>query len=116
VLEDPAFAPIFAPGTLAEVAVSAPWNGRRLAGTIDRLLIGPDRVLIIDYKSNSLIPDRPEATPEGILRQLGAYAHMVAQIYPEHRIETAVLWTRRPVLMPVDPEIVRSALQRTTIP
>jgi ATP-dependent helicase/nuclease subunit A len=116
VLEDPAFAPVFATGTLAEVAVSAPWNGRRLAGTIDRLLVFPNRVLIIDYKSNTLIPDRPEATPEGILRQLGAYAHMVAQIYPGHRIETAVLWTRAPLLMPVDPEIVRSALQRTTIP
>ena len=116
VLEDPAFAPLFAPGSLAEVAVSAPWNGRRLAGTIDRLVVGPDHVLIVDYKSNSLIPDLPEATPEGILRQLGAYAHMVAQVYPERRIETSVLWTRRPVLMPVDPEIVRLALARATIP
>ena len=73
-------------------------------------------MLIIDYKSNAVIPDRPEATPEGILRQLGAYAHMLAQIYPDHRIETAVLWTKAPSLMRIDPEIVRQAFARTTIP
>jgi ATP-dependent helicase/nuclease subunit A len=116
VLEDPRLAPLFAVETLAEVAVTAPWNDRILVGTIDRLVIDPDRVLIIDYKSNAVIPDRPETTPEGVLRQLGAYAHMLARIYPDRRIETAVLWTRGPRFMSVDPEIVRDALQRATIP
>ena len=116
VLAQPDLAPLFGPETLAEVAVAAPWGDRTLAGTIDRLVIAPDRILIIDYKSNAVIPDRPETMPEGILRQLGAYAHMLAQIYPGRRIETAVLWTRAPGLMPVDPDIVRQAFLRTTIP
>ncbi|WP_294982580.1 double-strand break repair helicase AddA [Tabrizicola sp.] len=116
VLTHPDLAPLFGSETLAEVAVTAPWGDRTLAGTIDRLVIAPDRVLIIDYKSNAVIPDRPEATPEGILRQLGAYAHMLGQIYPDRRIETAILWTRAPSLMPVDPDIVRQAFLRTTIP
>jgi len=116
VLEDPALAPLFAPGTLAEVAVTGPWQDRVLTGTIDRLVTGPDRVLIIDYKSHAAIPPGPEAVPEGILRQLGAYAHVLAQIYPGHRIETAVLWTRGPVLMPLPLDIVRHALSRATIP
>jgi ATP-dependent helicase/nuclease subunit A len=73
-------------------------------------------VLIVDYKSNAVVPDGPETVPEGILRQLGAYAHLVGQIYPDRRVETAVLWTRTPALMPLDPEIVRLALERTTIP
>jgi ATP-dependent helicase/nuclease subunit A len=116
VLGDPGLAPLFGPETLAEVAVTAPWGERTLAGTIDRLVLSADRVLIIDYKSNAVIPDRPEAIPEGILRQLGAYAHMLAAIYPGRRVETAILWTRAPRLMPVDPEIVRAALSRATIP
>jgi ATP-dependent helicase/nuclease subunit A len=116
VLKELSLAPLFTTDALTEVAVSAPWQGRILAGTIDRLLVYPDRVLIIDYKSNSLIPKRPEATPEGILRQLGAYAHVLAQIYPDRRIETAVLWTKAPSLMPLDPDIVRQAFLRTTIP
>jgi ATP-dependent helicase/nuclease subunit A len=47
---------------------------------------------------------------------MGAYAHLVGQIYPERRIEVAILWTRGPVLMPLDPEIVRQALSRAAIP
>ncbi|WP_295078154.1 double-strand break repair helicase AddA [Tabrizicola sp.] len=116
VLNHPALSPHFGPDTLTEVAVSAPWGDRTLAGTIDRLVVMPDRVLIIDYKSNAVVPDRPEATPEGILRQLGAYAHMLGQIYPNRRIETAILWTRAPGLMVVSPDIVRAALGRATIP
>jgi len=34
VLANPALAPLFGPDTLAEVAVTAPWRGRTLAGTI----------------------------------------------------------------------------------
>lgn len=116
VLAQPDLAPLFDADTLAEVAVTAPWGDRMLMGTIDRLLIAPDRILIIDYKSNAVLPGRPEETPEGILRQLGAYAHMLAQIYPDRRIETAVLWTKTPRLMRIDPEIVRQAFLRTTIP
>ncbi|MGL4235240.1 double-strand break repair helicase AddA [Tabrizicola sp.] len=116
VLEDPTLAPLFAPDTLAEAAVTALWGDRILAGKIDRLIIDPDRILIIDYKSNTVVPDRPEAVPEGILRQLGAYAHILSQIYPDRRIETAILWTRTPHLMPIDPDIVRQAFLRTTIP
>jgi ATP-dependent helicase/nuclease subunit A len=116
VLRHPDLSALFTPDSLTEVAVTATWRDRILAGSIDRLLLYPDRVLIIDYKSNALIPDRPETIPEGILRQLGAYAHILAQIYPDRRIETAVLWTKAPHLMPVDPEIVRAALARTTIP
>jgi ATP-dependent helicase/nuclease subunit A len=116
VLDNPDLAALFAPGSLAEVAISGDWAGVRLTGSIDRLLVEQDRVRIIDYKSNALVPDNPDQVPEGILRQLGAYAHLVSQVYPARRIETAVLWTRAPRLMPLDPEIVRRALGRATIP
>ncbi|MDP3193967.1 double-strand break repair helicase AddA [Tabrizicola sp.] len=116
VLSHPDLVPLFGPDTLAEVAVSAPWGDRILAGNIDRLVIAPDHILIIDYKSNAVVPTTQAEIPEGILRQLGAYAHMLAAIYPDRRIETAVLWTRVPRLMSVDPDIVRAALTRATIP
>lgn len=115
VLDSPDLAPLFAEG-LAEVAVTAPWGDAVLGGTVDRLALSPDRVLVVDFKSNRLIPTRPEDVPESILRQLGAYAYMLEAIYPDRRIETAVLWTRAARLMPLDPEIVRQAFLRTTIP
>ena len=115
ILKDPHLAPLFAPDTLAEVAVSAalPALGdRRLSGTIDRLLVAPDCVRAVDFKTNAQIPDRPEATPEGLLRQMGAYAAALAQVYPDHRIETAILWTRTPLLMPLPEHLTEAALAR----
>ncbi|TAG09930.1 MAG: double-strand break repair helicase AddA, partial [Rhodobacterales bacterium] len=106
----------FTAETLAEVAVTGLWNGQQMLGSIDRLLVRPDRVLVIDYKSNSVIPRTPAEVPEGILRQMGAYAHLLGQIYPDRRVEVAILWTRGPLLMPLDPDIVRLALSRATIP
>jgi len=116
VLSTPDLAALFAPGTLAEVALTADLGGRPLLGTIDRLLIAPGRVLAVDFKSNREQPATAAAVPEGILRQMGAYAHALAQIYPGRRIDTAILWTRTCHLMPLDPDIVSAALQRAAIP
>lgn len=102
------------PHALLEVAVTAEVAGRRLSGTIDRLVVEPDRVLAVDYKTNRVVPDRPEEVPEGILRQMGAYAEALAQIYPGRTIETAILWTQAARLMRLPRDIVRSALVRAT--
>ncbi len=107
---------LFAPGTLAEVAVTATLAGRRMVGSIDRLVVRDGQVLAVDFKSNQVIPDNEASVPEGILRQMGAYANALAQIYPDMRIKTAILWTRTATLMPLDPDIVRDALERATIP
>ena len=115
VLTAPQLAHLFGPGSLAEVAITADLGEQRLFGTIDRLLITDAVVLAVDYKSNHILPSAPAQIPEGLLRQLGAYAHALQRIYPTHRIETAILWTRSAQLMPVDPDIVSAALARTTI-
>lgn len=116
VLTDPALAPLFTAPALTEVGITCDLAGRRMVGSIDRLLLGPDAVLAIDYKSNRLIPATPAAVPEGLLRQLGAYAHALTAIYPDRRIEMAILWTKHPKLMPLDPEMLRAALSRATTP
>ncbi len=118
-LSAPGLAPIFAADTFAEVELTASLpelGGRVLHGAIDRLLVEKDRVLAVDYKSNAVIPGTAEFVPDGILRQMGAYAAMLAQIYPGRRIETAILWTRTGQLMTLPPDIVRGALASTTIP
>jgi ATP-dependent helicase/nuclease subunit A len=116
VLDNPALAPLFAPGTLAEVPFAGSLNGRPLAGTIDRLVIGPDAVLAVDYKSNAVVPGAASEVPEGILRQMGAYARALADIFPGRRIDTAILWTRAAQLMPLPHDLVSAALDRATLP
>ena len=113
VLTNPALADLFAPDTLAEVELSAPLpGGGRLHGKIDRLVVASDRVLAVDFKTNRIIPSTAEATPEGLLRQMGAYAAALKAIYPERRIETALLWTRTARLMILPDALVMAALQR----
>lgn len=116
VLTDPGLAPLFAPGTLAEVPFVADWQGHTLSGTIDRLVVGPDRVLAVDFKSNATLPATAQEVPEGILRQMGAYALALSALYPGRRIDTAILWTAAPRLMPLPHDLVSAALARAALP
>ncbi|MGC9370703.1 MAG: double-strand break repair helicase AddA [Paracoccaceae bacterium] len=109
----PDLAHVFAPGTLAEVDVSASLpalGGQRIRGAIDRLIVEKDRVLAVDFKSNAVVPARPEDVPEGILRQMAAYAAALRAIYPDRRIETAILWTREARLMPLPDSLITATL------
>ena len=77
-----------------------------------RLLVEPARVLAVDFKSHQAVPAAPEAVPEGILRQMGAYRAALADIFPGRAVETAVLWTRTARLMPLPPALTAVALAR----
>ncbi len=112
VLNKPELAFLFGSDTLAEVPFTADLNGQPVFGFIDRLVIEPDRVIAVDFKSNADVPAKPEQTPEGILRQMGAYALALGQIYPDRAVETAILWTATANLMPLSHKIVTDALGR----
>jgi ATP-dependent helicase/nuclease subunit A len=104
VLSHPEFAPIFGPGSQAEVPIVGLVEGHALSGQIDRLVVTDDEVLIVDFKSL-----RPPPTSEGevaaiYLRQLALYRAALAQIYPGRDIRCALLWTEGPRLMPISPE------------
>lgn len=119
VLDAPGLAHIFGPDTLAEVELSAELpeaDGRLVHGIVDRLIVSRDHVLAVDFKSNTTIPQASELVPEGILRQLGFYAAMLQRIYPDRRVDVAVVWTRTAQLMPIPLNIVRAAMQSATLP
>ena len=105
---------MFGPDSLAEVPLAADLNGRRLVGTIDRLIVSKDHVLAVDFKSNRVVPVIAENVPDGILCQMGAYAEALTQIYPDRRIDVAVLWTAVPRMMLLDTDIVRAAVSAAT--
>lgn len=116
ILTHPNLSHLFGPDSLPEAPLSAdiPDLGRRVFGTVDRLIPAPDHVLVVDFKTNRTVPQDPEMVPEGILRQMGAYAVATAQIYPDRRIETAILWTRTATLMTLPRNLVMAALCRAT--
>ncbi len=110
VLTHPDFATLFSANTLAEVPVTAELGQARLHGVIDRLIVEQDRVFAVDFKTNATVPGSPTQTPGGLLLQMGAYSHALSQIYPNRRIETAILWTRTATIMPLPHDLVTNAL------
>ena len=78
-------------------------------------MIAPDEILAVDFKTNALAPAVAADVPDGILRQMGAYAHALAAVYPTHRINTAILWTRTATLMSLPHDLVTDALTTTQI-
>jgi ATP-dependent helicase/nuclease subunit A len=92
-ISDSRFAELFGPGSLGEAPIAATLaDGRVIAGTVDRLLIAPDRVLVVDYKTGRA-PDRAEDIPAAHGLQMQAYADALAVIFPGRRIEPALLYT-----------------------
>lgn len=114
-LTAPALQGLFGSGSLPEVPLTAPWGDLRLLGSIDRLVVSPDRILAVDFKSNRRVPASPDQVPEGILRQMGAYQHMLESLYPGRPLTLAILWTETGALMPLSPDMLRAALGRSTI-
>jgi ATP-dependent helicase/nuclease subunit A len=116
VLNDPRFAPVFGPGSRAEVALtgSAPeLNGVSISGRIDRLVITPERVLVVDYKSNRPAPDAIEAADPAYVLQLAVYVAVLRRLYPDRAVEAALVWTDGPKLMPVPAALMDAALANT---
>jgi ATP-dependent helicase/nuclease subunit A len=100
VIDDPRFADLFAPDALAEAPIAATLaDGRVIAGTVDRLCIGPDLVRVIDFKTGRSVPSSPEALPAGHVAQMRAYADALGVIFPGRRIEAALLYTHGPTLI-----------------
>ncbi|MBB3218292.1 ATP-dependent helicase/nuclease subunit A [Ochrobactrum sp. RC6B] len=115
ILDDPTYAPVFAQGSRGEVAImgTIELGGRdhAVSGQIDRISVGENWVLIVDYKTNRPPPKTIEAVPFAYRAQLALYRELLAPLYPGRIVETALLFTEGPFLMPLPDAILDEALQ-----
>ena len=95
---EPAFAELFDPHrheqAFSEVPVQYLDGDRLVYGIIDRLVLLPDRVLVVDYKthlgaSTETIPGLVEQYRE----QLRLYAGAAARLWPDRDIQPRLLFT-----------------------
>ncbi|MGE0660855.1 MAG: PD-(D/E)XK nuclease family protein, partial [Reyranellaceae bacterium] len=97
VLEAPAHAEVFGPQSRAEVPLTGIVTGRAgpyvVSGQVDRLLVTPERIAVIDYKTNRPPPQRVEDVAPLYLRQMAAYRALLRQIWPDRPVECLLLWT-----------------------
>ena len=82
-----------------------------MIGRADRLLIAPDQVTVVDFKTDAAPPATPAGVPRAYLAQLGAYARALSGVYPGRRIVAALLWTAAPRLMPLESGRMEDALE-----
>jgi ATP-dependent helicase/nuclease subunit A len=116
ILDDKNFAEIFAPGSRAEVPIvgriaRAGRDPIPVAGQVDRLAVSDDTVLIADYKTDRIVPDRIDAT-HPYVTQLALYRAVLARVFPGKTVRAALLFTDGPSLMEVPAAAMDTALNK----
>jgi ATP-dependent helicase/nuclease subunit A len=108
IISDPRYAELFGPAALAEAPIAAVvGQGMVVSGTVDRLLVEDDRVLLADFKTGRKAPWNAEEIPIPHLRQMAAYAEALKVIFPGRRIEAKLLYTAAPILFDLPAELLR---------
>jgi ATP-dependent helicase/nuclease subunit A len=98
-IADPAHSELFGPGALAEAPIAAVVaGGVVVSGSVDRLLVGPDRILVADFKTGRRAPEKIEDIPIPHLRQMAAYVEALKVIFPGRPIQARLLYTAAPIL------------------
>jgi ATP-dependent helicase/nuclease subunit A len=103
---DSRFAAVFAEGSRAEVPIvgrlAFPGRGPMLvSGQVDRLVVTPGEILIVDFKTNQAPPRLAAEAPPAYVRQLALYRAILSKLYPQRRIRAALLWTEIPESMEI---------------
>jgi ATP-dependent helicase/nuclease subunit A len=106
VLENPKFAGLFGPNSLAEVPISGLIEGRTVSARIDRLAIDKNNITIIDYKTNRTPPANPASVAPAYLGQMAIYRALLRLIYPGRSISCVLAWTDGPLLMSLPDNIL----------
>lgn len=116
IVNDEQFKDIFSEKSRAEVAVIGKGQGLPenmvINGTIDRLVINENEVLILDYKTNRPPPSDLANVPQIYLNQMAAYRAVLQETYPDHKIKCILLWTDIPLMMELPNNLLDNALEK----
>jgi ATP-dependent helicase/nuclease subunit A len=105
-IDDPRFAALFASGSRAVVSIAGRVQRTDrppalVAGQIDRLVVTPSDILIVDYKTNHTLPRTADDAPRDYVRQLALYRQVLAGLYPGRPVRCFLLWTEGPEMMEI---------------
>lgn len=113
-LGDPQFAAIFRPEARTEAPLAGRIGTRTVVGQVDRLLVTDEAVLVVDYKTNRPPPSLVSEVDPAYLDQMALYRGLLAQVFPRHRIEAALVWTHAARLMPLPNDLLDQRLAAFT--
>lgn len=116
VLDDPAFASVFAADALAEAPVAARLGETIIAGQVDRLLVTPEQVTIIDFKTGRRVPANAADVPVQHVAQMAGYVAALGAVFPGRRIEATLLYTSGPRMIVLPPALLVAHAAPTLVP
>ena len=116
ILEDDKFADVFAAGSRPEVPIvgriSRPnCEPLLVAGQADRLIAAERAVLVVDYKTDSVVPDRLDDVPPAYIAQLALYRAVLMRIYARKNVRAALIFTASPLLLEIPASTLDAALE-----
>ncbi len=115
ILEGDELSHLFAAGSRAEVPVAGNLetaDGKFfVSGRIDRLVVDDERVIIVDYKSDPVVPDHADDIPKPYLVQMALYQRLIAGIYSDRPVEAAIVWTAGLRVMTIPDALLRQSLK-----
>jgi ATP-dependent helicase/nuclease subunit A len=114
ILNDTSLSSLFAPGGRAEAAVIGTSNllpdGMIINGRVDRLVVSPEQVLVVDFKTDQPAPDRVEDVAETYVAQMAAYWAVLAEAYPGREVGAVLCWTDGPRMMRIPEAMLSESL------
>jgi len=119
ILTRPELAHLFGPDSRAELPFLV--NGHRggepvqITGRMDRLIVDEEGVMVVDYKSDAVVPQGAADVPGNYRAQLGLYALVAGQLYPGRTVRAAILWTSMESLMNLPSDLLSADLPDLTI-
>jgi ATP-dependent helicase/nuclease subunit A len=77
-------------------------DNRIISGQIDRLVVLPHKVMIVDYKTNRPAAKNLKDVPISYIKQMRSYKQLIKRIYPSKQIECYILWTNTAHMMKIE--------------
>jgi ATP-dependent helicase/nuclease subunit A len=113
ILDSPGLAPLFGPGSRAEVPIAGDLplgaNGAMVpvTGQIDRLAVTPEATWLADFKTGQ--PPSGEVSDDHAA-QLALYAALLGRLYPGRPVRAVLVFSQGPVVREVPEERLAAAL------
>jgi ATP-dependent helicase/nuclease subunit A len=115
ILNDDDLAVLFGPGGRAEAAVIGTSYrlppGMIINGRVDRLVVTPKRVLVIDFKTDQPAPDDVSGVAESYITQMAAYGAVLETAFPGREVVAVLCWTDGPKMMRIPPALLSESLK-----